>query len=371
MRAINTTTLQFEEIEHQTSVYAVLSHRWGKDEISYQDYLEGRNRDTDGYRKIVNFCKLAKEHAIELAWVDTCCIDKKSSAELSEAINSMFKWYKNSRTCYVYLADIPPASEANYQTRHTRFKKSEWWQRGWTLQELLAPRHLEFYDSSWTRFGARHELLKTVESISGIESKYLLGDRHEYRRASIATRMSWASGRSTARIEDKAYCLLGLFDVNMPLLYGEGRKAFVRLQLEIIEKSDDESIFAWEGAHHVGMLAASTDYFENSKGIWNTRPRESRFERRPYSMTNKGMKFRLPSTEVKGRYRFVLLHCCAAECEACLFSKPGDQAHQWLAIELVELEKGLWYRKSKDLLRMDPNEFAVNSKAIFVHQGGR
>ncbi|KAI6002305.1 hypothetical protein F5J12DRAFT_906395 [Pisolithus orientalis] len=138
-------------------------------------------------------------------WIDTCCIDKRSSAELSEAINSMYRWYRNSQMCYVYLND--------------------WFSRGWTLQELVAPKEAEFFNKSWVSIGIKQDLTSLLEDITRIPEKSV---------RAVAHIMSWAADRKTTRVEDRAYSLLGLFGVNMPMLYGEGSKAFQRLQLEII-----------------------------------------------------------------------------------------------------------------------------------------
>lgn len=170
-----------------------------------------------------------------------CCIDKASSQELSEAINSMFQWYWDSSVCYAYLQDyVSDTLDA------ASLEKSEWLYRGWTLQELIAPRKLVFYNKSWHCFGSKSDqnVCEVVSYITKIDVEFLLGSDLE--SASIAKRMSWASKRKTSRSEDIAYCLMGLFDINMPLLYGEGPKAFKRLQEEIIKQyPEDHSLYAW------------------------------------------------------------------------------------------------------------------------------
>jgi hypothetical protein len=177
--------------------------------------------------------------------VDTCCIDKTSSAELSEAINSMFRWHEIATICYAYLTDVYSYADS------PEFAKSRWFRRGWTLQELLAPSVLRFFNASWTYIGDRSQLSSVIVAITKIDIHYLdvgLGT-NEYRiesirSAPVARRMSWASERVTMRVEDMAYCLLGIFGVNMPMLYGEGGRAFVRLQEEILKESIDMTIFA-------------------------------------------------------------------------------------------------------------------------------
>lgn len=171
-----------------------------------------------------------------------CCIDKTSSAELSEAINSMFSWYQNAAVCYAYLSDVPKSTDVS--AAESSFSKSRWFTRGWTLQELIAPCNLVFFSMDWHTLGTKIELSSRISSITGIERKFLSGKSLEL--ASAAKIMSWAALRKTSRVEDIAYCLLGLFDINMPLIYGEGKKAFRRLQEEIMtSRSEDHSLFAW------------------------------------------------------------------------------------------------------------------------------
>ncbi|KAK6068065.1 het domain protein [Seiridium cupressi] len=194
-----------------------------------------------GYRKINGCCALARNNSFEWVWIDTCCIDKTSSAELSEAINSMYRWYKEASVCYVYLADVSLPGDCHAE--NSDFRMSQWFTRGWTLQELVAPKLAEFYDVSWSFIDERSQLRHLIQEITGVPAEFFTGE--SICDASVAQRMSWAAGRKTTRVEHMAYCLLGLFDVNIPLLYGEGKNAFRRLQEEIIRQSNDETIFAW------------------------------------------------------------------------------------------------------------------------------
>lgn len=188
-------------------------------------------------------------------------IDKTSSSELSEAINSMFMWYQNSDICYAYLSDVPDLYSVHdpnwmgvFDVRGI-FKWSAWFTRGWTLQELIAPSVVEFYTADWKPFGSKEILQKKIAEITGINPKALLGENLS--TFNIAERMSWAASRTTTRLEDKAYSLLGVFQVNMPLLYGEGNRAFLRLQEEILKTTEDYTIFAWPGAvNPVGAFSA-------------------------------------------------------------------------------------------------------------------
>ncbi|KAJ9644436.1 hypothetical protein H2204_001788 [Knufia peltigerae] len=271
MKLINTKTLTLEEFFTETAPpYAILSHTWTSEEVTYQDITSvgGGSLSSPakkGYAKLKQTCRLARQDGLDYAWIDTCCIDKSSSAELSESINSMYAWYANSTTCHVYLEDLYPCGDTAAATTPDMIRKDNggndtlstttqvtdalpncrWFTRGWTLQELLAPRQLTFYDSTWTSIGTRSTFGDVISRITSIP-KSVLSQTFPISECSIAVRMSWAAHRITTRTEDMAYCLLGLFDVNMPLLYGEGMKAFRRLQEEIVRQSNDFTIFAWE-----------------------------------------------------------------------------------------------------------------------------
>ncbi|KAI6042336.1 heterokaryon incompatibility protein-domain-containing protein [Pisolithus marmoratus] len=241
--------------DDKTTKYAILSHRWGA-EVSYEEMtglmkMEERKRDEvrerGGYHKIIKSCEQAMKDGYEWLWSDTCCIDKRSSAELSEAINSMYRWYRNAHVCYAYLHDV---EESDFPTRPAnKFSKSngwpEWFARGWTLQELVAPKQLEFFNKDWLCIGNKRRLAPILEDITRIPIEVLRDGLGGAKNLGVAQIMSWAADRKTTRVEDRAYSLLGLFDVSMPMLYGEGNKAFRRLQLEIIRTSSDHSIFAW------------------------------------------------------------------------------------------------------------------------------
>lgn len=314
MWLINTETLLLEEFQKcPTGTYAILSHRWEEEELNFDEFRAGQSHDKKGYRKVLKCCEQARAQELDYAWVDTCCIDKRSSAELSEAINSMFRWYAEARECYVYMSDVSSSSDhigtnapkdgdhrlrggqggqhdpLNFTTEHSQwdFMKSQWFTRGWTLQELLAPPEVYFFDHEWECLGNTRGLVKDINATTGIDSDILL-KRRPLREFSIAQRMSWAASRVTTRTEDIAYCLLGIFDVNMPLLYGEAEKAFSRLQEIILETSDDESIFAWTGVDDrgSGLLAPAPKAFALSRHIVCSR---SRTGRPPYAFTNKGL----------------------------------------------------------------------------------
>lgn len=246
MRLLNVDTFGLEEFFYSTPpAYAILSHTWGSDaeEVSYRDVQDGRlNSSATRPAKITGCCTVAKADGYQYIWVDTCCIDKTNSVELQEAINSMFRWYQQADICYAYLRDVPPGSDPRGAT--SSFSSSRWFQRGWTLQELVAPLNLRFYRVDWTVLGTKGSLSDVVEEITGIPTQFLLGMAY-LSQASVAQRMSWAANRVTKRTEDIAYCLLGIFGVSMPMIYGEGDRAFRRLQEQVMKEVGDDSILAW------------------------------------------------------------------------------------------------------------------------------
>ena len=273
--------LEFRDDE--ATEYAILSHRWidptevdceemvdlAKMDRQEQDKIRGRL----GYKKIVDTCKQAKQDGYEWVWIDTCCIDKRSSAELSEAINSMYRWYANANVCYAYLHDVNGpffTTEKDYEKYCKSNGWPEWFSRGWTLQEMIAPRNLQFFNKDWQPIGDKKMLSRTLNMITGVPED-ILADGLEGNRPCVAQIISWAAKRTTTRVEDRAYSLMGLLDVNMPMLYGEGKKAFHRLQLEIIRVSSDQSIFAWRhysGSVRIGsILADDPNFFEDCSNM--------------------------------------------------------------------------------------------------------
>ncbi|KAF5861151.1 hypothetical protein ETB97_000591 [Aspergillus alliaceus] len=293
MRLIHTERLQLEEFTDDIPPYAILSHRWGKQEVSFQDILN-RNQHAEGYRKVERFCEVANQNGFEYAWIDTCCINKESSAELSEAINSMFRWYESAGRCYAYLYDI--SSDGDQSDLSTKIRSSEYFKRGWTLQELIAPPDVRLLADDWSEIGSRDSWCSLIHDITNIDESILRGSA-QLSDFSIARRMSWAAGRKTTRTEDVAYCLMGIFHVNMPLLYGEGEKAFVRLQEEIMKESADQTLFAWEARETserlaTGLLAQSPADFKNSGDIVPFY--FSKKDAAPFSVTNRGIRLHLP-----------------------------------------------------------------------------
>ncbi|KAI5987986.1 heterokaryon incompatibility protein-domain-containing protein [Pisolithus orientalis] len=277
-----------KECDDETTSYAILSHRWGDgSEVGYKEMtglikMEEQKKDKvrkrDGYQKIIKSCEQAEKDGYAWVWIDTCCINKQSSSELSEAINSMYRWYQNAGVCYAYLNDV---DESTFPTKRDvgNFPESngwpEWFVRGWTLQELVAPKKVEFFNKDWVSIGNKWRLAPRLEEVTGIPCE-VLKDGLAAERLSVAQIMSWAAERETTRVEDRAYSLMGLFGVNMPMLYGEGRKAFERLQLEIIRISSDQSIFAWnpQKPRSGSVLAEDPSDFRGCRKIKKLEPDE-------------------------------------------------------------------------------------------------
>jgi hypothetical protein len=256
MRLLNVKTREVEDFDgDDVPDYAILSHRWEEEEVTIRNVETESGKTLKGYYKIDMCCKEAASQSLGYIWADTACIDKTSSAELSEAINSMYRWYENARVCYVYLFDVADGDALP-------FERSNWFTRGWTLQELLAPSELFFFDRAWKNVGTRRDRSEVIAKITNIPVA-ALSERFIPSEYLIAEKMSWAANRETKRKEDRAYSLLGIFEVNMSMLYGEGDNAFFRLQEEIIKISADQSIFAWNTDAHsrFGMFASSPASF--------------------------------------------------------------------------------------------------------------
>lgn len=284
MWLLNTSTYQIVFVQHPSEAhYAVLSHVWAPEgeqtfqvsiEIpvmifakpvspaqpqdvygihtsarsSFPDTLQDTDpRLLDAIRarlssKIRRCCDYARARGCAYLWIDTCCIDKTSSAELSEAINSMFTWYSLADVCYVFLSDV--SANDDPAEKDSSFRRSMWFKRGWTLQELIVPSKNVFLSKDWRMIGTKTSLAPVIEGVTGIDTGILLHTR-QLHTVSVSDRMAWAAGRETTRIEDEAYCLMGIFGVRLPIIYGEGSQAFVRLQEEIMRRIPDQSLFLW------------------------------------------------------------------------------------------------------------------------------
>jgi hypothetical protein len=379
MRLINAKTFEMKEFFGSAiPKYAILSHRWAEDEVSLYEMtrLTPEVKGKKGFGKIALTCEQAIKDDLEWAWVDTCCIDKTSSSELSEAINSMFQWYEESSICYAYLIDVPavtvfvqePENATHWWSNVTdgwltatrpnfeAFSKSSWLTRGWTLQELIAPSHVVFYGEGWSHLGTRRELsillalfTRIPRDVLDFDIRQFLKPR-EHNAYSVAQKMSWVANRECTRVEDVAYCLLGLFDINMPLLYGEGQRAFTRLQEEIFRSTDDHSLLAWsmpQSPHHyhtnppewtlTSVLAWSPACFESCEHI--VRLHEEPAE--PSAMTKKGIRAYIPIEEESDHaaWNIPRKHCQVRTFRAVLNSakETGEQHYkQRICLLLVQ-----------------------------------
>ena len=282
-RRVERRTKVLEFRDDEATEYAILSHRWiDLTEVDYEEMVDLAKMDRQeqseirrrlGYKKIIDTCKQAKRDGYEWVWIDTCCIDKRSSAELSEAINSMYRWYANAEVCYAYLHDVDGSSFPIHRDKkkyHKSNGRPEWFSRGWTLQEMIAPRNLQFFNEHWRPIDDKKSLAGILNTITGVP-EHILADGLEENRPCVAQIISWAATRTTTRVEDRAYSLMGLLDVNMPMLYGEGKKAFHRLQLEIIRSSNDQSIFAWGYGSDVRIGSVLADDPSAFKGCFHVK----------------------------------------------------------------------------------------------------
>ncbi|KAK1835661.1 heterokaryon incompatibility protein-domain-containing protein [Podospora conica] len=345
MRLIHASTLALVEFfEPNIPEYAILSHTWEDGEVSFQEmgHPSRRTRKKPGFVKIKRACELTLSLKLQYIWVDTCCIDKTSSAELTESINSMFAWYKGSEVCIVFLADYHLGPDQDYPN----LGPCRWFTRGWTLQELIAPSHIRFYNSKWESIGTKLNLGICLSKAARIPFAVLIGALQP-REFSVAQRMSWAADRKTTRVEDRAYSLLGLFNISMPMIYGEGIKAFGRLQEEIIKQTNDLTILAWrsgDDTEDLGWispcpaLASTPDDFQHSHNV----QRSAVFEM-PTSLTNRGL-------QLAQRRLFIY---------PCSMLREGESGHQFL------LEVG---RTTADILNRvtGPDETEEHDSNLYV-----
>lgn len=252
MRLLHIETLKFEEFPGPAPRYAIASHRWSECEATYEDVLHGQNVETYGYRKISRLCSFIRENKelcpVDWVWIDTCCINKTSTAELAEAILSMFRWYAEAFVCITYMHDVPSTPVGGLKA----FRASVWFTRGWTLQELLAPQFILFLDEGWKVFGHKHgryadshwtdaihvgmKLNSEIAKVAMI-SEHIIDDYSSSEGLTVDQKLAWMHGRMTTRIEDRAYCMFGICDVFIPVLYGEREHAMTRLANEVKSRS--------------------------------------------------------------------------------------------------------------------------------------
>lgn len=322
MRLLDTETYELRDHAGYPVKYAILSHRWYSEEITFNTLDPVRLRDktvfTPQLNKIRGACDQARDDGWKWIWIDSYCIDKTSSEEVARSIRSMFQWYRKAETCYTYLTDVSKSAKSRNVLESAPGNPSEWFERGWTLQELLAPRKMTFFDTSWNEIGDKLELAPAIERITGISARYLR-DIEDFRTASVATRLSWQASRKTTQIEDMAYSLFGILDVALTPMYGEGREAFMRLQRELVDTRPDESLFAWTAptgslpSHgrssswspdEWGLLAPSPDCFRDSRDVVIGNP----FRNRPpgsIAVTREGVRFPMTFRELQSTTRMV------------------------------------------------------------------
>ncbi len=341
MRLLNARTRQLESFNDERKIpeYAILSHTWGKDEVTFRDFAELSPEQLilkEGYDKVAKCCAKSLEYdGLEWVWMDTCCIDQSSSAELSEAINSMYQWYQQSSVCFAYLYDVSSVEEdflpdriidQGHFDRKQSFDRARWFTRGWCLQELLAPRNMQFYNMHWVYIGSKSSLRTPISTVTGIDEYGLFIP--DLSVLSVAHRMSWAAHRHTTRPEDIAYCLLGIFNINMPLLYGEGElRAFGRLQEEIMRRTEDHSIFAWKGI--------GTDFGNDIVGFLAPHPSAFRYEKvglselpiprvEPLSITGRGIRAHVPLIRQEGSAEnyLAVIGCSSSESPKSYYALP-------------------------------------------------
>ena len=355
MRLINVLSYKLEEFYgNDIPSYAILSHRWAPEEVLFHDIQTPHGRNKKGWIKITKCCELAKSHGWDYVWIDTCCIDKSSSAELSEAINSMFEWYASAGVCYVYLSDVTSVTSQEGsvvgQTMMGSFLKSEWFRRGWTLQELLAPARMMFLDYKWSPIGNKQSLSTKIAKATHIAKDHLF----DFSTASIAQKMSWASERRTTRAEDEAYSLLGLFGVHMPLLYGEGKNAFLRLQLEILKISEDVSILAWSGPPSGNVLAGGVIDFMDAGHIT---PMAQPSHQPSLQMTSRGLVAEIMlHLHTNGQYHVPL-------------EVDDSQVPSWIALTLTATSDGRYQRVSLSRFSKGPGKKApAKPTSICINQ---
>jgi hypothetical protein len=278
MRLIDVETYELRELNPQTVDYAILSHTWAEyQEVTFQDwqaYLAKHEprasevQSRSGFNKIIEACGQSRKDGWKYLWADTICIDKSSSAELEKSINLMFSWYQSAAVCYVYLHDT---YEDNQRIKWTKDPSQvrttpKWFTRGWTLQELLAPKTVLFYDQRWKYIGDRREVARVIKKFTGIPMPVLHGG--DIRSHSRAERVSWSMGRETKEPEDRAYSLLGLLGVSIPVSYGIGAKnAFLRLQ-EAMKHQKAEEILQVTADEHLSTFMQKLE--GNAEGVYKS-----------------------------------------------------------------------------------------------------
>lgn len=239
--------------------YAILSHTWGQDtdEVTLKDLEDGVAEGKPGYEKIMFCGNQASRYGLKYFWVDTCCIDKTNQTELTESIVSMYRWYQKSTVCFAYLSDVSSQGGNSQQSPPAwdkALRKSRWFTRGWTLQELLAPASVEFFSEDSVCLGNKKSLEQQIHDITGIHALALRGG--VLSQFDIEERFRWTESRTTSREEDLSYCLFGIFDISLPVIYGEGKnRAQRRLRQEIANNTNILIVQPPQGRHFFPFLS--------------------------------------------------------------------------------------------------------------------
>jgi hypothetical protein len=365
-RLLNTRNHRLE-IPGAAVKYAILSHTWTNEEVTLQDWERRRHgfEETVGSKKILDACAIAEREGYHYLWVDTCCIDKTNTAELGEAIASMFAWYRDAAICYTYLSDVDATISPMEGLRESR-----WFTRGWTLQELLAPSNMRFLASDWSTLGSRIDLIEDLAVITTIDVS-VLAHRKPLSRCSIAQRFSWASKRATTKPEDLAYCLLGVIGVSISPSYGEGgEKAFRRLQEEAWKSSADISFLAWR---HVEPTRASALFAASPKDFsgCGTDQLNAHAIGTEHWTTNLGLMGTFSVVEGQDAQDasslLVLLGCNTADsldtCLALRVSRGGETGAQSVAALTVRPVQGTNASLLHRLQRI-PHQVALNARSM-------
>ncbi|KAK6427225.1 hypothetical protein LTR81_000570 [Elasticomyces elasticus] len=285
MRLLNVHTLEFSHFHGDVPIYIIASHRWkAGTEVMIEDVENRRNTKKSGYEKIEGFARYIKKHVPEVQWlwIDTCCVNQSSSVEVDEAVNTMFRWYSNADACLAYLADVHSADD------QVEFEASEWFHRGWTLQELLAPYVVVFLSQTWDVIGHKGgsgctrsgfnvstgpSLEAQIASITGIP-ECVLNNYDQSNKFSTEERLTWMACRETTRDEDTTYSLLGVFGIRMRLSYGEGSESARRRLLVKVAKATEREdsltkTMRWLAPPDPWVNhALARKYYEAETGVW-------------------------------------------------------------------------------------------------------
>lgn len=360
MRLLHTKDLTLKEFVVSPPPYANLSHTWEEDEVLFPDIANLEYARTKaGYVKVRQVGRTAAADGFEWIWIDTCCTDKSSSAELNEALNSMFQWYEHSDVCYAYISDMLPVEELWHG-----LKKSRWITRGWTLQELIAPKNISFFDRVWNKKDGDGG----IYNITQIDHDVLQG-RRPLSSGPISRRMSWAASRVTTRIEDRAHSLLGIFGVNMPMLYGEGARAFTRLQYEIIKSTNDLSIFAWNPRED--QIPIPYRWREQSPGILAPGPENVNDSRSKERILDSVFDGEFPATNKRIKIANKLKICKALRNGQPVYflglgyKVLGRKSIDELGIDLCQCEPNMFSRVSQPALSLFPySDFGLIERGV-------